>query len=128
MSFPAAPLALADEDREELGRLLESGSSRLAERARIVLACADSDTGNSGVAARLGFSVETVRKGRSRFAESGPAGLADGARPGRPKAGLVLTGAERDQLGRWARRGGSAPARGRRGRKRAGRGRRGGEQ
>src|ERR1700728_4288598 len=104
MSFPAAPLALADEDREELGRLLESGSSRLAERARIVLACADSDTGNSGVAAGLGLSVETLRKGRSRFAESGPAGLADGARPGRPKAGLVLTGAERDQLGRWARR------------------------
>src|ERR1700690_412032 len=109
MSFPAAPLALADEDREELGRQLESGSSRLAERARIVLACADSDTGNSGVAAGLGLSVETVRKGRSRAVESGPAGLADGARPGRPKAGLVLTGAERDQLGRWARRGGTSP-------------------
>jgi transposase len=104
VSFPAAPLALADEDREELGRLLESGSSRLAERARIVLACADSDTGNSGVAVGLGLSVETVRKWRSRFVESGPAGLADGARPGRPKAGLVLTDAERDQLGRWARR------------------------
>src|SRR3984885_13111660 len=104
MSFPAASLALADEDREELGRLLESGSSRLAERARIVLACADSDIGNSGVAVGLGLSVETVRKWRSRFVESGPAGLADGARPGRPKAGLVLTDAERDQLGRWARR------------------------
>src|SRR6202167_991642 len=104
MSFPAAPLALADEDREELGRLLESGSSRLAERARIVLACADSDTGNSGVAAGLGLSVETVRKWRSRFGQSRPAGPADGARPGRQKAGLVLTGAERDQLGRWARR------------------------
>src|ERR1700683_3425494 len=92
MSFPAAPLALADEDREELGRLLESGSSRLAERARIVLACADSDTGNSGVAAGLGLSVETVRKWRSRFAESGPAGLADGARPGRPEAGAGAAG------------------------------------
>jgi transposase len=104
MSLPVAPLVLSDEDRAELGCLLESGSSRLAERARIVLACADSAAGNSGVAAELGLSVETVRKWRSRFAEAGPAGLADGARPGRPKAGLVLTGAERDQLTRWARR------------------------
>src|SRR6202451_301072 len=127
MSFPAAPLALADEDREELGRLLESGSSRLAERARIVLACADSDTGNSGVAAGLGLSVETVRKWRSRFAESGPAGLADGARPGRPKAGLVLTGAERDQLGRWARRGETSQAPGARARKVLGLSRGGGD-
>ena len=95
MSLPAASLELSDEDREELGRLLQSGSSRLAERARIVLACADSDAGNSGVATDLGLSVETVRKWRSRFAESGPAGL---------EAGLVLTDAERDQLTRWARR------------------------
>jgi transposase len=45
-----------------------------------------------------------VRKWRARFAEHGLGGLADGARPGRPKAGLVLTDAERDQLSRWARR------------------------
>jgi len=104
MSLAVAPLALSDEDRAGLGRLLVSGSSRQEERARIVLACADSDAGNSGVAADLGLSVETVRKWRSRFAESGLEGLADSARPGRPKAGLVLTDAERDQLTRWARR------------------------
>ena len=104
MSLPVAPLALSDEDRTELGRLQASGSPRLADRARIVLACAGSDAGNSGVAAELGLSVETVRKWRSRFAGAGVPGLADGARPGRPKAGLVLTDAERDQLGRWARR------------------------
>ncbi len=45
-----------------------------------------------------------MRKWRSRFAESGPGGLADVARPGRPKAGLVLPGAEHDQLTRQARR------------------------
>jgi transposase len=104
MSLRVAPLALSGEDRAELRHLLESGSSRLAERARIVLACAESSAGNSGVAAELGLSVETVRKWRSRFTESGPEGLADGARPGRPKAGLVLSDAERDQLSRWARR------------------------
>jgi transposase len=104
MSLPAAPLVLTDEDRAGLGRLLESGSPRLAGRARIVLACAEPGSGNSVVAADLGLSAETVRKWRARFAEHGPGGLADGARPGRPKAGLVLTDAERDQLSRWARR------------------------
>src|SRR5690242_9400594 len=104
MSLPVAPLALSGEDRTELELLVRAGEPRLAERARIVLACADSDAGNSGVAAGLGLSVETVRKWRSRFAEYGLRGLADGARPGRPKAGLVLTDAERDQLTRWARR------------------------
>jgi transposase len=104
MSLPVAPLAVSDEDRAELGRLLGSGSPRMAERARVVLACADSAAGNSGVATELGLSVETVRKWRARFAEHGLGGLADGARPGRPKAGLVLTDAERDQLSRWARR------------------------
>lgn len=74
---------------------LESGSARLSEHAHVMLACADSAVGNSGVAADLGLSVETVRKWRSRFAELGVDGFADVARPGRPKAGTVLTGAER---------------------------------
>ena len=105
MSLPVAPLALSDEDRADLGRLLGSDSARMAERARIVLACADlAAGGNSGVAADLGLATETVRKWRERFAERGVAGLADSARPGRPKAGLVLSDAERDQLTRWARR------------------------
>ena len=105
MSLPVAPLALSGEVRAELERLARSGNRRLEERAGIVLACADSTEGNSGVAADLGLSVETVRKWRSRFTESGTAGLADAPRPGRRKAGLVLTGAEREQLERWARRG-----------------------
>ena len=105
MSLPAAPLALSDEDRAELERLARSGDRRLEERAGIVLACAETAGGNSAVAAELGLSVETVRKWRSRFTASGPGGLADAPRPGRRKAGLVLTGAERDQLARWARRG-----------------------
>ena len=105
MSLPVAPLALSGEDRAELERLARCGDRRLEERAGIVLACADSVEGNSGVAAELGLSVETVRKWRSRFTRSGAAGLGDAPRPGRRKADLVLTGAERDQLQRWARRG-----------------------
>src|SRR5437588_12731048 len=97
MSLPVAPLALSGEDRAELERLARSGDRRLEERAAIVLACADSTEGNSGVAAELGLSVETVRKWRSRFTASGTAGLADAPRPGRRKADLVLTGAERER-------------------------------
>ena len=41
MSLPVAPLALSGEDRAELERLARCGDRRLAERARIVLACAD---------------------------------------------------------------------------------------
>ena len=39
---------------------------------------------------------------------TGLAGLADGERAGRPKADLVLTAAEEEQLTRWARRATSA--------------------
>ena len=76
----------------------------LAERARIVLACAEPGSGVARVAAELGSTRMTVRKWRRRFAEEGLAGLADHDRPGRPVAELVLTGEERDQLTRWARR------------------------
>src|SRR5579872_3768887 len=106
MSLPVAPLALSAEDRDELGRLARCGDRRLEERAGIVLACADSAGGISWVAGELGLSVETVRKWRSRFTGSGAAGLADAHRPGRRKAGLELTDAEREQLvrGRGGRR------------------------
>jgi transposase/transcriptional regulator with XRE-family HTH domain len=105
----AVGIVLGDGDREELARLA-GGSSRVAARARIVLACAKPGAVNEQVAAELGMSAETVGTWRRRFAEAGIAGLADGARPGRPKAPLELTDAERDQLTRWARRAKSAQA------------------
>src|SRR5690348_1232101 len=104
MSQTAAPLVLTAEDRAELARWSQGGSPMLAERARIVLACAEPGSGVARVAAELGSTRMTVRKWRRRFAEDGLAGLADHDRPGRPVAELVLTGEERDQLTRWARR------------------------
>ncbi len=109
MPQTAAPLALCEDEREELARLSE-GPSRAAVRARIVLACAEPGAANARVAAELGTSAVTVGKWRRQFAVAGLAGLADGGRPGRPKAALVLTGAERVQLTRWARRAKSAQA------------------
>ena len=100
----AVPLVLTDEDRAELVRWSQGGLPWLAERARIVLACAEPGSGVARVAAELGLTRMTVRKWRRRFAEDGLAGLADHDRPGRPVAELVLTGEEREQLTRWARR------------------------
>jgi transposase-like protein/transposase/transcriptional regulator with XRE-family HTH domain len=110
MSQNAAPLALTDDDRAELARWSQGGSPMQAERARIVLACAEPGSGVARVAGQLGLSRMKVRKWRRRFAEAGLGGLAGHDRPGRPVAGLALTGAERDQLVRWARRAKSTQA------------------
>ena len=77
-----------------------------AERARIVLACAEPGSGVARVAAELGSTRMTVRKWRGRFAEAGLAGLADHDRPGRPVAQLVLSGAERRIAGELGEAGG----------------------
>jgi transposase len=105
----AVEVALSDEDRETLA-LWAPGSSRRAERARIVLACAEPGASNAQVAEALAVTAVTVGKWRRRFAEAGLAGLGDSPRPGRPKAGLELTGAERAQLEQRARRAKSAQA------------------
>jgi transposase len=104
MPRAAAPLALTDDDRAELARWSQGGSPMLAERAQIVLASAEPGSGVARVAAELGLSRMTVRKWRRRFVEAGLGGLTDHDRPGRPVAAVVLTGAEHDQLARWARR------------------------
>ena len=106
--MPSGPrpveIVLSDAEREELeGRLRGAVAERLAVRAGIVLACADGAS-NTRVAADFEITVTTVAKWRRRFAEDRLEGLADEARPGRPKAGLVLAEAERAQLTRWARR------------------------
>ncbi|WP_405890494.1 IS630 family transposase [Streptomyces sp. NBC_01527] len=100
----AVEVVLSAEERAELLRWAGGGvPARVAERARIILTCADG-TSNTAVAAGCGVSVETVRKWRSRFVARRLAGLADEPRPGRHKPGLVLSEAERAELTRWARR------------------------
>jgi transposase len=103
-------IELTGEERDRLVALSRGGSSRRAVRARIVLALAEATAVPSRVAADLGVAVATVTKWRKRFEVDGVDGLIDAERPGRPKADLVLSAAERDQLQRWARRAKSAQA------------------
>ncbi|MFI6663332.1 IS630 family transposase [Streptomyces sp. NPDC050523] len=100
----AVEVVLSDEERAQLLRWAGGAvAPRLAERARIVLACADGKP-NTRVAAEFKVTTDTVRKWRSRFVDRRMAGLADELRPGRRKRELVLSDDERDQLTRWARR------------------------
>lgn len=100
----AVEVRLSDEERAELSCWASGAvAPRFAERARIVLACADGRP-NARVAMDVGVTAATVRKWRGKFAAERMAGLDDAARIGRPKADLVVSEAERAQLVGWARR------------------------
>jgi len=79
-------IELADGERETLERWARRRRSAagLAQRSRIVLACARGES-SSAVATRVGVSVPTVRRWRGRFAERRLDGLLDEPRPGRPR-------------------------------------------
>jgi transposase len=103
----AVQVKLTDAERARLvGVSVES--SRVAVRARIVLACAEPGATNAQVARDLGMSVATIRRWRAAFARGGLDALVDAPRDGRPKAELTVTREERAMLERWARRAKSA--------------------
>lgn len=99
----AVEIVVSDAERRALARIAHGESARLAQRARIVLACAEGRS-NAAVAREFSVSVPTVGKWRSRFAELRVDGLVDEPRAGRPKPELVVDDAERAELARWARR------------------------
>jgi transposase len=80
------PLLLSDAERASLESLSRkrTASQSLAERARVVLACAERDgvMPLTKVAAATGLSRESVRKWRVRFMDRRLGGLADAPRPG----------------------------------------------
>ena len=86
MPRPATPVVLDDAQRSDLVGLARSRTlpHRLVQRAQIVLACADGESG-AAVAARLQVNRNTVAKWRRRYAERGLEGLHDELRPGRPR-------------------------------------------
>ena len=97
------PIVLSEEERAELVRRAAGPGRWRADRAQIVLACAEGMS-NAAAARELGVAVKSVSKWRRQFAADRLAGLEDAAPVGRRKAELVLTEAERAQLVRWARR------------------------
>lgn len=92
MARVAVALSCTAEVMAELERLSRSrsGEVRMAERARIVLACLRGRR-NDEVASEMGVRPNTVGRWRRRFAERGIAGLGDAPRPGKPpKYGVEL--------------------------------------
>ena len=86
MARPLAELVLSDDQRQTLKTWASRPKStqRLAQRARIVLACAEG-LENKQVAARLRVGSATVGTWRRRFVERRLEGLADEPRPGAPR-------------------------------------------
>ena len=106
MSHPgpsAVPIVLSDDERTELVRRAGLPGRWRADRARIILACAEGMS-NAAAAGTLGVAVRSVSKWRRQFAAERLAGLEDAAPVGRQKAQLTLDEAERAQLTRWAGR------------------------
>jgi transposase len=99
-----AEFVLTAAERAQLSGWSQGESAGLAVRAKIVLACAGPDVVYERLAADLGVTTMTVGAWRKRFARDRCDGLVDGRRSGRPKAELVLTDVEHEQLTRWARR------------------------
>jgi transposase len=109
-SVMVGEFVLTSAERAQLLEWSADEVSRVAVRARIVLACSEPDVVYARLAEEFGVSVMTVNNIRRRFIEARLAGLVDRPRPGRPKASLSLSDTERDQLQRWARRSSSTQA------------------
>ncbi len=83
---PKALLILGDDERLKLETWASrpKRTQRLAQRARMILACSEG-LENKAVAARLRVNPVTVGKRRRRFLEDRLEGLVDEPRPGAPR-------------------------------------------
>jgi transposase len=84
----AVALDLSETEQARLQRLLRRHGTgqALAQRVRIILACAQSGATNLGVARALGVSRQTVALWRTRFATHRLEGLVDAPRSGAPRS------------------------------------------
>jgi transposase len=84
---PIPVLSLTEAEREGLERWTRRATTAqaLAQRARIVLACAEGKS-NTAVATKLHLTKPTIGKWRARFVELRLDGLLDEPRPGAPRS------------------------------------------
>jgi transposase len=83
---PIPPLSIGPDERTVLERWTRrpTTAQALAQRARLILACAEGKT-NTVVAQELGVTKQMVGKWRARFCERRVDGLLDEPRPGAPR-------------------------------------------
>src|ERR1700683_4853465 len=98
--LPGVQIVLSEGERAELVRRAGLPGRRKADRARIILACAEG-TSNAEVARELGVAVKSVSKWRRKFAGQRLAGLEGGGASRHPEAGRGATGGGRGRRGRW---------------------------
>lgn len=96
---PKAAMSLTAEERETLARWARrpTTAQALAQRARIVLACATGKD-NGVVAREAGVTRQTVGRWRARFLAKRVDGLLDEPRPGAPRR---ITDAHIERVIRW---------------------------
>lgn len=84
---PLSPLKISTEERETLERWAarRKTAQALAQRARLVLGCAEGNS-NKAVSVQIGLSGVTVGKWRRRFLDRRLDGLLDEPRPGGPRS------------------------------------------
>src|SRR5678815_2033190 len=93
---PTPPVVLSAEERQTLEQWARRPTTAqgLAQRARLVLACASSKT-NGEIAAAAGVTRQTVGRWRHRFVRKRLPGLLDEPRPGAPR---TITDAEVERV------------------------------
>lgn len=81
-------LNLSEREQGEIKRLLRRHGTgqALLQRLRVILACAEPDATNLGLATALGVSRQTVALWRGRFAAHRLQGLVDAPRSGAPRS------------------------------------------
>jgi transposase len=86
MGRPMQPVTLTTEERDALERWARrpKTAQALAQRARMILACANGTT-NGAVAKHLWVTRQTVGRWRARFIDKRLDGLLDEPRPGAPR-------------------------------------------
>src|SRR5258708_16166821 len=96
----AVPIVLTNDERAELVRRAGLPERRRADRARIVLACADGMS-NAGAAQALEVAVKSGSKWRGKCVGEGVAGLENSAPTCPPRAGPGVGGAQAAHLSPW---------------------------